>query len=85
MTVDRLYSASYDGDTKEGVMMNETQLQIDVDAETKRRIELAAAEKNISVSDYLLTAARLQLVRDGILEPDQDDSAQHSLYDPDLP
>ena len=34
--------------------MNETRVQqvrIDVDAETKRRIELAAAEKNVSVSE----------------------------------
>ena len=68
--------------------MNKTRVQqvrIDVDAETKRRIELVAAEKNVSVSDYLLAAARHQLVVDGVLEPDQADSAQYSLYDPNLP
>ena len=67
--------------------MNETRVQqvwIDVDAETKRRIELVAAEKNVSVSDYLLTAARHQLVMDGILEPVDDEQGEFTQLVQDL-
>ena len=67
--------------------MNETRVQqvrIDVDAETKRRIELAAAEKNVSVSEYLLTAARHQLVMDGILEPVDDEQSEFTQLVQDL-
>ena len=67
--------------------MNETRVQqvrIDVDAETKRRIELAAAEKNVSVSEYLLTAARHQLVMDGIVEPVDDEQSEFTQLVQDL-
>ena len=67
--------------------MNETRVQqvrIDVDAETKRRIELAAAEKSVSVSEYLLAAARHQLVMDGILEPVDDEQSEFTQLVQDL-
>ncbi len=47
--------------------MNKTQLKIDMDVETKQRVEAAAAEKNVSVNDYLLTAVQHQLANEGLV------------------
>lgn len=46
--------------------MSTVQLEIKVDAETKKRVEAAAAEKNVSVDEYLLSAVQRQLVDDGL-------------------
>lgn len=49
------------------IAVNKTQLRIDVDAETKQLVEAAAAEKNISVNDYLLSAVQHELANDGLV------------------
>ena len=57
--------------------MNKTQLRIDVDAETKQLVEAAAAEKKISVDDYLLNSVRHQLIEDGKIKPEKSDSVSN--------
>ncbi|MCC6456116.1 MAG: hypothetical protein IT328_14270 [Caldilineaceae bacterium] len=50
--------------------MNKHKVTVNMDAEIKQKIEAAASEKNISVSDYLLAAAQRQLVEDGEVATD---------------
>jgi hypothetical protein len=39
-------------------------LEITLDAETKQRVEVVAAEKNVSVNDYVMAAVQRQLAND---------------------
>ena len=51
--------------------MERQRIQVYTDAETKRRIELAAAKYNVAVTEYCLDAIRQQLADDDLLEVDQ--------------
>jgi uncharacterized protein (DUF1778 family) len=51
--------------------MDKQRIQVYADSETKRRIELAAAKRNISVTEYCLDAVRQQLADDDLLEAAQ--------------
>ena len=48
--------------------MERKRVQVYADPETKRRIELAAAKRNMAVTEYCLTAIRQQLAEDDVLE-----------------
>jgi hypothetical protein len=61
--------------------MNKVQLKIDIDAETKQRVEAAAAEKKLSVNEYLLESVHHQLIQDGQLQPKQAGSVSRPIYD----
>jgi hypothetical protein len=51
--------------------MAKPRIQVYADAETKRRIELAAAKYNLPVTEYCLNAIRQQLSDDDMLETEQ--------------
>ncbi len=51
--------------------MERQRIQVYADAETKRRIELAAAKYNVPVTEYCLSAIQQQLADDDLLEADQ--------------
>jgi uncharacterized protein (DUF1778 family) len=51
--------------------MGLNRIQVYADAETKRRIELAAAKRNVSVTNYCLDAIVQQLGEDQVLEEAQ--------------
>jgi len=51
--------------------MTKQRIQVYADKETKRRIELAAAEHQIPVTKYCLEAIRQQLAEDDMLEKEQ--------------
>ncbi len=51
--------------------MIKKRIQVYADEETKRRIELAAAKYDLSVTEYCLEAIRRQLVEDDMLEREQ--------------
>ena len=51
--------------------MNKQRIQVYTDAETKRRIELAAARHETSVTEYCLAAIEQQLADDDMLEQEQ--------------
>ena len=51
--------------------MNKRRIQVYSDPETKRRIELAAAKKQTSVTEYCLAAIEQQLADDDMLEREQ--------------
>lgn len=51
--------------------MDKQRIQVYADPETKRRIELAAAKRNIPVTEYCLGAIRQQLADDDLLEVTQ--------------
>jgi len=53
--------------------MNKRRIQVYTDPETKRRIELAAAKQQTSVTEYCLAAIEQQLADDDILEREQID------------
>jgi hypothetical protein len=53
--------------------MNKQRIQVYTDPETKRRIELAAAKHETSVTEYCLAAIEQQLADDDILEREQID------------
>ena len=53
--------------------MNKQRIQVYADAETKRRVELAAARHETSVTEYCLAAIEQQLADDDMLERDQID------------
>jgi len=53
--------------------MNKQRIQVYTDPETKRRIELAAAKHETSVTEYCLAAIAQQLIDDDMLEPEQID------------
>lgn len=46
--------------------MYKAQLKIQIDPETKQRVEVAAAEKKISVDDYVLNAVQRQLAEESL-------------------
>lgn len=46
-------------------------IQVYADAETKRRIELAAAKRNLPVTAYCLEAIRQQLSEDEVLDQER--------------
>ena len=48
--------------------MAKTRIQVYADEETKRRIELAAAKKEIAITQYCLEAIRQQLAEDDMLD-----------------
>ncbi len=48
--------------------MGRKRVQVYADEETKRRIELAAAKRNISVTSYCLAAIKQKLAEDDLLE-----------------
>ena len=48
--------------------MHKQRIQVYVDRETKRRIELAAAIFDVPVTEYCLTAIRQELTDDDLLE-----------------
>jgi hypothetical protein len=48
--------------------METKRIQVYVDWETKRRIELAAAKRQRAVTEYCLAAIKQQLVEDDVLE-----------------
>jgi uncharacterized protein (DUF1778 family) len=48
--------------------MTKKRIQVYTDAETKRRIELAAAKHDIAVTQYCLAAIVQQLAEDDVLE-----------------
>jgi uncharacterized protein (DUF1778 family) len=51
--------------------MNNKRIQVYTDAETKRRIELAAARRDVAVTQYCLEAIMQQLAEDDLLEREQ--------------
>jgi hypothetical protein len=51
--------------------MDRKRIQVYTDPETKRRIELAAARRDIAVTRYCLTAIEQQLAEDDMLEREQ--------------
>jgi uncharacterized protein (DUF1778 family) len=53
--------------------MNKRRIQVYTDPETKRRIELAAAKQQTSVTEYCLAAIEQQLADDDMLEREQID------------
>jgi hypothetical protein len=53
--------------------MNKQRIQVYTDPETKRRIELAAAKHDTSVTEYCLAAIEQQLADDDMLEWEQID------------
>jgi len=48
--------------------MERKRIQVYADEETKRRIELAAAKRNVTVTRYCLEAIEQQLAEEGLLE-----------------
>jgi hypothetical protein len=48
--------------------MTKKRIQVYTDAETKRRIELAAAKHDIAITQYCLAAIKQQLAEDDVLE-----------------
>lgn len=64
--------------------MNTVHLEINLDAETKRRVEAAAAEKKVSVNEYLLESIRSRLEIDGKLASGEADFAQRQIYEVEL-
>ena len=48
--------------------MERARIQVYADSETKRRIELAAARRDMPVTQYCLEAIRQQLAADDVLE-----------------
>jgi uncharacterized protein (DUF1778 family) len=51
--------------------MDKQRIQIYVDLEMKRRIELAAARQNVAVTEYCMQAITQQLADDDVLEEEQ--------------
>ena len=58
--------------------MNKQRIQVYADAEMKRRIELAAMNRNVSVTVYCMEAIRNQLADEDLLEREQIDIFVHS-------
>ena len=52
-------------------MATKTRIQVYTDPETKRRIDLAAAKYEASVTEYCVEAIRQRLAEDGVLEEEQ--------------
>lgn len=48
--------------------MTKKRIQVYADPETKRRVELAAARRNVPVTEYCLDAIRQRLDEEGVLE-----------------
>jgi hypothetical protein len=48
--------------------MDKKRIQVYADEETKRRIELAAAQHSVAVTEYCLEAIKLQLSEDDLLD-----------------
>jgi uncharacterized protein (DUF1778 family) len=48
--------------------MERERIQVYADRETKRRVELAAAKRDIAVTQYCLEAIEQQLLEEGVLE-----------------
>jgi len=59
-------------------------IQVYADPETKRRIELAAARRDLAVTEYCLAAIEQQLAEDDVLEQEHIDIpvrlARHSYF-----
>ena len=53
--------------------MNKQRIQVYTNPKTKRRIELAAAKRETSVTEYCLSAIEQQLADDDVLEREQID------------
>ncbi len=51
--------------------MQKKRIQVYTDPETHRRVELAAARRGVSVTEYCLRAIRQQLLEDEILEAEK--------------
>ncbi|MSP12184.1 MAG: hypothetical protein EXR62_04410 [Chloroflexi bacterium] len=64
--------------------MGKTRIQVYADPETKRRIELAAAKREIAVTEYCLEAIKQQLLEDDILEAEQIEIPVKKTKDTDL-
>jgi hypothetical protein len=60
--------------------VNKKRLQIYIDAETKRRIELAAAKHNMPITSYCLTAIQQQLEEDGVEVDDQVPTSEQTEF-----
>ncbi|MSP12190.1 MAG: hypothetical protein EXR62_04440 [Chloroflexi bacterium] len=50
--------------------MGRKRIQVYIDPETKRRIELAAAKRQMAVTEYCLEAIKQQLLKDDMLKAD---------------
>jgi len=48
-------------------------------AELREKVRIAAARRNVSLSDYCLRAIHRQLVEDGLLPPSAEEQRQHAL------
>jgi hypothetical protein len=51
---------------KRRTIVSVVHIEINLDAETKHKVEVAAAEKKVSVNDYLVTAVQRQLENDAV-------------------
>jgi hypothetical protein len=61
-----------------------TTVQVYTDEETKRRIELAAARRDIAVTQYCLEAIKRQLAKDDVLERETIEMPVRPVRDTDL-
>ncbi len=59
-------------------------IQVYTDPETKRRIDLAAAKYDASVTDYCFTAIRERLAEDDVMEHEQIEIAIKRSHDTNL-
>lgn len=65
-------------------MTTKERIQVYADPETKRRIELAAAKRDVPVTEYCLDAIVQQLVEDDVLEQERIEIAVRPGTDDDL-
>jgi uncharacterized protein (DUF1778 family) len=64
--------------------MTRQRIQVYTDPETKRRVELAAAKHEISVTEYCFEAIRQQLAEEDLLEREQIDISIKPIQDTQL-
>jgi uncharacterized protein (DUF1778 family) len=64
--------------------MDKRQIQVYADPEVKRRIELAAARHEVSVTEYCLSAILQQLADEDLLEREQIEISTKQIPDEDL-
>jgi uncharacterized protein (DUF1778 family) len=64
--------------------VNKKRIQVFADLETKRRIELAAARRNVSVTQYCLEAIRQRLADDVMLARETGEIPTKQTKDEDL-